>query len=228
MNAIAASMTDPTPRVPVGLADHCPYCHSAVELVTGADVYPERAELAERRIWRCTGCDAHVGCHRAGARVVLKGGEVVISDGTLAMGTLANHDLRAARVETHRMFDALWAPPANMSRADAYAWMARLLGIPQDEAHIASLTYEEAIKVQLAIEDLRRAPGDKPDLPGAAHWLGRAGIEFTVELDGRLAVKAGKETVDYWLDRDTWEVRGQLLGERQGLHDLILYCRRRG
>lgn len=198
MNAIAAPMTDPTPRVPVGLADRCPYCHSAVELVTGADVYPEREELAERHIWRCTGCDAHVGCHRAGARVVLRGGEVIISDGTLAMGTLADHDLRAARVETHRMFDALWEQPAGMSRLEAYAWMARLLGIPKDEAHIASLTYDEAIKVQLAIEDLLRPAGETPDLPGPAHWLARAGIDFTVEGDGHLAVKAGDEVVDYW------------------------------
>lgn len=228
MNAIAASMTDHTSRAPVGLADRCPYCQSGVELVTGMDVYPDREELADRHIWRCTACDAHVGCHKPGARVVLRGGQVVISDGTLAMGTLADHNLRAARVETHRMFDSLWAPPACMSRHDAYAWMAKLLAIPHEEAHIASLTYDEAIKVQLAIEDLLRPPGEKPDLPGAAHWLQRAGIEFTVEADGRLAVKAGEEVIDYSLDRDVWEIRGQLLGEREGPHDLIMYCRTRG
>ena len=228
MNAIAASMTDPTPRVPHGLADHCPYCHSGVELVTGAEVYPDREDLAERRIWRCTACDASVGCHRPGARVVLRRGEVVISDGTLPMGTLADHDLRAARIETHRLFDGLWQPPACMSRHDAYAWLAKLLGVPHEEAHIASLTHDEAIKVQLAIEDLQRAPGEKSELPGAAHWLGRAGIEYTAAPDGRLAIQAGGEVIDYSPDRDTWEIRGQLLGEREGLHDLIVYCRRRG
>jgi hypothetical protein len=141
---------------------------------------------------------------------------------------LANKDLRAARIETHRLFDELRQPPARMSRGEAYAWMARLLGVPTEEAHIASLSYDECVKVQLALEDLLRPPGEKPDLPGAAHWLMQAGIEFEVEPDGRFAMKAGDEVVDYWPDRQTWMVRGELLAqEQEGLHELILFCRRR-
>lgn len=71
MHATAAFMIYPTPRVPLGQPERCPYCHSAVELVTGAEMYPLRPELEDRNIWRCTCCDAHVGCHRAGARVRL-------------------------------------------------------------------------------------------------------------------------------------------------------------
>jgi hypothetical protein len=227
MNATAFCMTDSTTSSPWALAGPCPYCASEVELVTGGDVYPERPELADRKIWRCTCCDAYVGCYRSGARVVLRGGEEVISDGTLPMGSLANEELRAARIETHRMFDALTLPPALMARRDAYAWMGRLLNVPTEEAHIASLTYDECVKVQLAIEDLQRPPGQAPELMGAAYWLLQAGISFTTEPDGHLVVKAGAELIDYWPDRHTWSVRGELLGEEQaGFHGLILFCRR--
>jgi hypothetical protein len=143
------------------------------------------------------------------------------------MGSLANPDLRAARIETHRMFDALWQAPARMSRSNAYAWMARQLGIEKEEAHVAALSYDECIKVQMAVEDLMRASGDKPELPGAAHWLLQAGIEFAAEQDGRLVVKAGDELIDFWPDRQTWSVRGGLLAdENEGLHSLVLYCKK--
>lgn len=228
MNVTAAFMTDPTPRVPLGPPDRCPYCFSAVELVTGADVYPERPELANRNIWRCTLCDASVGCHKVGARVRRSDGIELVSDGTLPMGSLADEELRAARTETHRLFDGLWLEPARMTRADAYAWMAKLLRIPHEDAHVASLSYDECVKVQLAVEDLVRPPGERPDLPGAAHWLMRANIEFTVDPAGHYVIQTGTEVVDYWPDRQTWKVRGELLAEEQeGLNELIMFCRRR-
>lgn len=227
MNAVVSSMTDPTSRIPQEPPERCRYCCSTVELVTGAEVYPLRPELADRNIWRCTCCDAHVGCHRMGARVRLPGGRHLISDGMLPVGSLANPELRAARTETHRMFDALWQPPARMSRPEAYAWMAAFLGVPIEEAHVACLDYDECVRVQLAIEDLLRPPGEKPDLPGAAHWLMRAGVEFSVEAGGRYVVKAGDNEVDYWPDRQAWKVRGELLAdEQEGLNELIMYCRK--
>lgn len=199
--------------------------HAYVELVTRTEVYPDRGELADRHVWRCTCGDAGVSCHEVGAWVVLRGGEVVISDGILPMGPLANQDLRAARIETYRLFNSLRQPPACMSRPEAYVWSARLLEGPTDEAHIASLSYDDAAKVELAIEDLARPPDQPPELPGAAHWLTQAGIELIVEPDGRLVVQAGREVIDCWLDRQSWQVRGWLIGEHGGFYGLILYCR---
>ncbi len=95
-----------------------------------------------------------------------------------------------------------------------------------EEAHIAALTFDECIKVQLAIEDLTRAPGEEPELPGAAHWLMQADIEFTVAPDGHFVVKAGDELVDYWPDRQTWSVQGLLSEENEGLHSLVMYCKK--
>lgn len=227
MHAAARSMIDVAPRVPLGPLERCPYCHSGVELVTGAEAYPDRPELAERHVWRCVSCDASVGCHRPGARVTAPGGVELVSDGTLPMGSLANAELRATRIETHRMLDALWHPPACMTRPEAYRWMARVLNIPEGEAHVASMTYDECVKVMLAIEDLMRSPRQPPPAPDAAHWLEQAGIQYTVAPDGHLVVRADDEEVDYWPEKQTWAPRtGLLTDERQGLHDLILYCRR--
>lgn len=212
--------TSPDARRP----DRCPYCHSEVELVTGAKVYPHRPELADRHIWRCTSCDAQVGCHRAGARVVGRGGLETISDGTLPMGSLANAELRAARVETHRLLDALGQPPARMSRAEAYAWMGRVLELPPERAHVAALSFDECVKVMHGIEDLMRTPSGPAPAPDAAHWLRRAGIACSVQADGHLVISSGDETLDYWPDAQCWSSRDQLVGKQDGLHALILYC----
>ncbi|MFN3809025.1 MAG: zinc-finger-containing protein [Roseateles asaccharophilus] len=193
-------------------------------MVTGAEVYPKHPELADRHIWRCTACDAHVGCHRPGAKLTGAGGQVTISDGTLPMGSLANPELRAARIETHRMLDALWQPPARMNRHDAYAWMARVLEVPREEAHVASLDFDQCVKVMHAIEDLTRAPKEEPPAPDAARWLAQAGIDHQLAPDGHLLVHAGSETIDFWPDTQRWAVRDQLVGEQEGLHALIMYC----
>lgn len=204
--------------------DRCPYCRSDVALATGAQVYPQRPELADRQIWRCVSCDAHVGCHKAGARVVGRGGTVILSDGTLPMGSLANAELRAARVETHRLMDTLSHAPACMSRAEAYAWMARLLELPLEEAHVAALSFEACVKVMHGIEDLMRSPSEPTAAPDATRWLAQAGIGHSVAEDGHLVIEAGDETLDYWPDTQRWSVRDQLVGEQEGLHALILYC----
>jgi hypothetical protein len=216
-------MTDTSHSAAAARPERCPYCQSGVELVTGAEVYPKHPELADRHIWRCTACDAHVGCHRPGAKVTA-GGQVTISDGTLPMGRLANPELRAARIETHRMLDALWQPPARMNRHEAYTWMARVIEVPREEAHVASLDFDQCVKVMHAIEDLTRAPKEEPPAPDAARWLAQAGIDHQVAPDGHLVVHARSETIDFWPDTQRWAVRDQLVGEQEGLHALILYC----
>lgn len=217
-------MTDVSPAPAAARPERCPYCKSDVELVKGAVVYPKHPELADRNIWRCVSCDAHVGCHRPGAKVTGKGGQVTISDGTLPMGSLAHPELRAARIETHRMLDALWQPPAKMNRGDAYAWMARVLGMPREETHVASLNFEDCVKVMHAIEDLTHASREDPPKADAARWLDQAGIGHVMAPDGHLIIEAGGETLDFWPDTERWAARGQLLGEQEGLHALIVYC----
>lgn len=104
----------------------CPYCGAAAPLVTGADVYPHRRDLHEIFLYRCTPCDAWVGCHRGTTR---------------PLGRLANAELRRAKQAAHAAFDPLWRHragirTARMPRAKAYAWLARELGIEAADCHI--------------------------------------------------------------------------------------------
>lgn len=72
----------------------CPYCGRPAILRDAAYVYKENA--LDKHLYVCSGypeCDSYVGVHA----------------GTMKpKGTLANGDLRHKRIETHRLFDAIW------------------------------------------------------------------------------------------------------------------------
>lgn len=110
---------------------HCDYCSRPAERVTGREIYPYRVDLHNRWFWRCKPCGAHVGCHPA-ARSNGKGG---IGDGTVPLGRLANAELRRAKQAAHAAFDPLWRS-REMTRKEAYRWLADALGISVDNCHI--------------------------------------------------------------------------------------------
>lgn len=98
----------------------CPYCHHPAKLVTGTALYPHRPDLFEKWFYLCFPCDAHVGCHPGT---------------TNPLGRLANPELRTAKIEAHAAFDPIWRN-AGKKRGEAYAWLARKLGIPKPQCHI--------------------------------------------------------------------------------------------
>lgn len=104
----------------------CDYCHRDAELVTGKVVYPHRPDLFHKFFWQCAPCGAFVGCHEKN-----KG----YGDGTRPFGRLANAELRRAKSAAHDAFDPLWRS-GQMSRHDAYAWLARALGMSPANCHI--------------------------------------------------------------------------------------------
>lgn len=105
---------------------NCPYCASAVELVTVEAVYLRHKTIAARRLWRCVMCDAYVGCHKGSDR---------------PLGTLANGATRRARNAVHKIFDRLWHRGVGGAfdgrRGAAYRWLAEQIGIEVDACHIA-------------------------------------------------------------------------------------------
>lgn len=113
-------------------APKCDYCQRPAKLVTGAVVYPHRPDLFSRFFWQCEPCDAHVGCHEAG-----KG----YGDGTRPLGRLANAELRRAKSAAHAAFDPIWKS-GRMPRRDAYAWLAKELGVAVHNCHIGMLDVE--------------------------------------------------------------------------------------
>lgn len=102
----------------------CPYCgrnsHRVenTQKIFGKDIGP---------VWVCNGypkCDSYVMCHVTQRRY----GE--------ALGTLANKDLRRARMMVHRVLDLLWSYN-RMTRNQVYAEMAEAMGIDSDDCHVA-------------------------------------------------------------------------------------------
>jgi len=103
----------------------CPYCGRPAVLRKASYVYKEADE--NKLLYVCTGypkCDAYVSVH----------------EGTLKpKGTLANGDLRHKRIETHRLFDAIWKNGI-LSRKDAYRWMQDIFCLSREQAHIGEFS----------------------------------------------------------------------------------------
>jgi ssDNA-binding Zn-finger/Zn-ribbon topoisomerase 1 len=110
----------------------CPYCGGKIELRDSSIIYGR----SYGNVYICENypkCDAFVGTHHGK---------------TKPLGTLADGRLRNKRKETHSLFDQLWkGEKKTMSRGKAYRYMAEILNIEQERAHIAMLTYEECSKL---------------------------------------------------------------------------------
>jgi hypothetical protein len=109
----------------------CPYCGGASELVGGDRIYPRRPDLHAKRFYLCAPCDAYVGCHNGT---------------TNPLGRLADRRLRAAKIRAHEAFDPLWKSNV-MTRAEAYAWLAKTLGIPPEKCHVGVFDVETCERV---------------------------------------------------------------------------------
>ena len=73
--------------------------------------------------YECTHCHAFVRCHDDGR----------------PMGRLANKYLRQLRYDAHQLLDQFWKHD-QFTRSQVYQYVAHLLDIPQQQAHIAWLT----------------------------------------------------------------------------------------
>lgn len=104
----------------------CPYCGKAAQhRLTSSALYTSGRDYGP--VWICDPCKAWVGCHKNGQ----------------PLGRLANAELRRAKIDAHAAFDPLWQAKMrrdNVSKGKArgkgYAWLARQLGLPPQDAHI--------------------------------------------------------------------------------------------
>lgn len=99
----------------------CDYCGCEAALVGGKEIYPYRPDLFHLQFWKCTPCDAWVGCHR--------------SSNAVALGRLANSELRDAKSLAHKAFDPTWKSGA-MSLKAAYRWLSEKMGVSFSDCHI--------------------------------------------------------------------------------------------
>lgn len=132
----------------------CPYCQRQAPQLTGAQMYPHRPDLAAKRFFYCSGCDASVGCHPDGR----------------PFGRMANEELRRARGFVHGLFDPLWQRAAEayeghdngkirgVARARAYRWLSVQLGIPVDECHVGMFDIDRCRAAYRILRDARMTP----------------------------------------------------------------------
>ena len=60
------------------------------------------------------------------------------------LGVPADSLTRQARIRAHAFFDRLWKDPTvGKSRFDAYTWLAKMLNVPLDKAHISMLNKDD-------------------------------------------------------------------------------------
>jgi hypothetical protein len=68
------------------------------------------------------------------------------------LGDPADLRTRRARTEAHDAFDRLWRY-GPLSRSEAYGWMAGVLGVPREEAHIGRLDRGACARLVAAVKD---------------------------------------------------------------------------
>ena len=123
----------------------CDYCGLDALPVTGRRIYPHRPDLFEKRFWICDPCDARVGCH---------------SHTDKPLGRLAKADLRKEKSAVHNAFDPLWrewktTSGFELSRHDAYRWLAHEMKIPKDECHMGMFSLNRCTAALEAIKRIK-------------------------------------------------------------------------
>lgn len=128
----------------------CPYCGAKVIFRSADGIYRENHR--ETMLYVCSRhpkCDAYVRAH-PGTRI--------------PMGVLADPQLRKLRREAHRYFDQLHTSGL-MTKADAYRWLASMIGAPMEKAHIGYLGEYYCRQV---IEESRKLLARQGKLKGGA------------------------------------------------------------
>jgi hypothetical protein len=111
------------PRSIMQAPTKCRFCGSEVKYTTHAEIYNGRTFSDWPYIYLCTNkaCGASVGVH-AGT--------------THPLGTLADEKTKTARKAAHAAFDPIWKSK-QMSRGEAYKWLAYKLDIERWRCHIS-------------------------------------------------------------------------------------------
>jgi len=109
----------------------CPYCGGQSTLKSDSFVYSGISYGG--KMWVCENwpaCQSSVGAHKNGK----------------PLGTLANRQLREARVAAHEAFDPLWKS-GTFDRRAAYQLLAAMMGIPVCDCHIGMFNEKQCQQV---------------------------------------------------------------------------------
>lgn len=121
----------------------CPYCGEMAVFMTSKDYYGKDYGT---NLYTCKPCDARIGTHQRTAN---------------PLGTMAKPELRALRMQAHKLFDPLWKPNhkgdgrSRMSRKEAYTWLRDTLGLDKKDAHIGKFNEEQCERLIAVLKILR-------------------------------------------------------------------------
>lgn len=98
------------------------------------------APYGSGKLYQCMKCGATVGTH--------------LNHPDIALGLLANKQMKKLRRECHSLFDKLWKPgdPRRMTRRNAYNWLSRKMKLSKEECHFALMTTEQLEKALTILE----------------------------------------------------------------------------
>lgn len=133
----------------------CPYCDNPTEYVDSQVIYGRSYGM----IYICKPCNAWVGTHK--------------SNRTVALGRLANSELREAKKEAHEYFDRLWKL-GHLSRHQAYEALSSHLNIEPKYCHIGMFDVDMCKRVvevsKMLLNDFRRLDLDFGVEPLTPHY----------------------------------------------------------
>ena len=139
------------------LAPLCPVCGLAAQLVTGADIYRGRDDLAKKPFWRCEPCQTWCGCHLGTNK---------------PLGIPADKKTREARLVLHQnVLDPLWqgavnalgyepedekarAIIRNVARKRVYEYLAFRMGLTRAETHSGLFDIEQCRQAYRILRDV--------------------------------------------------------------------------
>lgn len=123
----------------------CPYCGEKSEIIESKELYGKDYG----KMYICKPCDAYVGTHK-------------IYSIPVALGRLANKELREAKKLAHGFFDQLWKTQKGIAkmtdwfnqledkpvkfhsfRQRAYLWLSKVMDKPLSHTHIGMFDMEE-------------------------------------------------------------------------------------
>lgn len=114
---------------------YCSKCNKTVQavMVTGADIYPSRPDLAKKKFWQCPTCKNY--CSYGALQVAIP-----------------TPELRDARRKIHKIIDPLWKS-GMVSRGWVYKEMSEIAGYPFHNGTLtnpgeADKMYRAALKVR--------------------------------------------------------------------------------
>ena len=110
----------------------CPYCNKKAELVDSSVVYGRSYGMIY--LCKCVPSWAYVGCHQGSYK---------------PLGRLADKQLREYKKKTHKAFDQIWKS-GKTTRREAYSWLAKTMGIPEEECHVGMFDVERCQQAMTA------------------------------------------------------------------------------